>query len=50
MKPNRLIFPLAVAGGAFLALTACASLVSGGAVGNPVNDQVEVRLASRDQP
>ena len=34
MKPNRLIFPLALAGGALLALTACASLVTSGPVGN----------------
>lgn len=34
MKPNRLIFPLAVAGGAVLALTACASLITSGRVGN----------------
>jgi len=34
MKPNRLIFPLAVLGGAALAITACASLTSAGPVGN----------------
>jgi apolipoprotein D and lipocalin family protein len=34
MKPNRLIFPLAVAGGAALALTACAGLMKKGRVGN----------------
>ncbi len=34
MKPNRLIFPLAVAGGAALALTACASLMTRGRIGN----------------
>jgi apolipoprotein D and lipocalin family protein len=34
MKPTRLIFPLTVAGGAVLALTACASLMKNGRVGN----------------
>ena len=35
MKPNRLIFPLIVLGGAALAVAACASFSPAGPVGNP---------------